>query len=148
MMNIKFLFLSLIATAVIFTSCSKDDDDDHHHGGGDFNYHAHIHAPNTDDKHVGDTLMIDVTFEEHSGLTVHHVNIRVINKATGAEIYNAPAKGHVHEESGTYQYTDTFILSNANGVEGHTDWILEAKVWGDGEGVGEVQESVEFHVHP
>ncbi|MFT5168360.1 MAG: hypothetical protein ACI8P3_003603, partial [Saprospiraceae bacterium] len=29
-----------------------------------------------------------------------------------------------------------------------TDWILEAKVWGHEGGVGEVMESIEFHVHP
>ena len=147
-MNFKFIYLSLLATALVFTACNKDDDDDHDHGGGDFNYHAHVHAPNTDDKHVGDTLQIDITFEEHSGQTVHHINVRIFNKVSGDEIYNKPDVAHVHDESGKVDFMDMLILSNDNGVEAHTDWILEARVWGDGEGVGEVVEEVEFHVHP
>ena len=50
--------------------------------------------------------------------------------------------------SGTYSYHGDFILSNDNGVEAHSDWVLEAKVWGHGAGEQEVMESIEFHVHP
>ncbi len=60
----------------------------------------------------------------------------------------ATETAHVHETSGEYGYHDDFVLSNENNVEGHTDWILEAKVWGHEAGDGEVIEMIEFHVHP
>ena len=93
-------------------------------------------------------MCIRDSFESHVGETVHHINVRIYNAADNTEIYNKPSNAHVHEESGTYEYHDDFMLIEDNGVNAHSDWILEAKVWGDGEGKGEVIETVEFHVHP
>lgn len=137
----SFLFLALV---LVIASCGDDDKPD----VIDFDYHAHINQPTTDDKHVNDALSIVVNFESHAGETVHHVNVRIYNKEDGTEVYNAPTDAHVHNEEGEFEYTDTFMLTNDNGVEAHSDWIMEAKVWGDGEGIGEVIEMVEFHVHP
>ena len=135
----------LLTTTLFFVACDKDDDTTHM---TDFDYHAHIHSPNADNKMVGDTIHIHVDFESLTGETVHHVNVRIYNADDDTEIYNEPATAHVHETSGTYSWHDDFVLSEANGVEGHTNWVLEAKVWGHEAGEGEASETVEFHVHP
>ncbi len=145
----KLLSLSTLSTLLLaslfFFSCGSDDDSTEE--TVDYDYHAHINAPTIDNKKVSDTMHIHVTFESHAGEPVHHVNVRVYNKEDNTEVYNQPTEAHVHETSGEYEYHDNLILSNDNGVTGHTDWILEAKVWGK-DGAGEVMETVEFHVHP
>lgn len=138
------LFLFAIST-LILGSCKEDDPKPTE---TDFDYHAHIHAPNMDDKHVDDTIHIEIEFESHTGEPVHHVNIKIVSLDGNTEVYNMPSEAHVHATSGAYTFEDDFKLSNDNGVVEHTDWILEAKVWGDGEGLGEVIEKVQFHVHP
>ncbi len=142
-----FFFLALVASVSFFASCDKDDDDDMQ--GDDPQYSITIHSPNTDDKHVNDEIHIHVDFESANDETVHHVNVRIYNKDDNSiEIYNAPGDAHVHATSGKHEHHADFTLSNANGVDAHTDWILEAKVWGHEGGVGEVVKSIEFHVHP
>jgi len=119
-----------------------------HPGETEFAYHAHIHSPNTDDKKVGDELSIDVEFESHSGETVHHVEVMIYDKDNPDNIiYKKPEEAHVHATEAEYIYKDVIMLNGDNGVEGHTDWVLQARVWGPA-GAGEVIESVEFHVHP
>lgn len=135
-----FLFVSLL-------SCSKDDD--HSHGSSDnYDYHIHIHSPDTSDKHVGDSIHLHIDFESGTSETVHHVNIIIKNKADGTIIYNEPNEAHVHAITGKHEHHDDFILSSTNQISGHTDWILEAKVWGHEANEGEVTETLEFHVHP
>ncbi|MDX1684472.1 MAG: hypothetical protein R3275_04500 [Saprospiraceae bacterium] len=144
-MNYKYFFLSVLALGLAFTSCNKDEDDDH---DDMFGYHAHIHSPNGHDKFMGDTIDIIVNFEDHHGGTVHHINVRIFNKATDEEIYDQPADAHVHAVSGAYEFSDRLVLSEANGVTAHSDWIMEAKLWGQEAGVGEEVSILEFHVHP
>ena len=146
-MKFTYFFLSVLALGLTFTSCNKDDDDDDH-GHSDFEYHAHINSPNSDNKHLGDTIDIQVNFEDHNGGTVHHINVRILNKDTEEVIYSKPDVAHVHDESGAYLFEDKFVLSMDNGVSAHTDWILEAKVWGHEAGEGEEISTIEFHVHP
>ncbi len=145
----KFLFFALMAS-LAFATTSCDDDTEHMHGDedGKFQYHVHIDTPTTDDKKVGDMLGIKVTFESEAEKTVHHVNVRIYNKATEEEIYNQPESAHVHQENGLYTFEDEVMLNGDNGVEAYTDWVLEAKVWGHEAGVEETVETVEFHVHP
>lgn len=145
----KLLFLTaLMVMSVLYISCDKEDDDDHDHMETVLDYHAHIHAPNADNKHVGDTMHIHVDFESHTGETVHHVKVRIYDQMDSTEIYNQPATAHVHETDGVYEFHDDLILSVGNGVTEHSDWVLEAKVWGHEAGEQEVMETVEFHVHP
>lgn len=140
MKNVIFL-IALLSVAIVISSCDKGSTPI------DYDYHAHIHSPNTDDKHVGDTIHIHVDFESHTGEAVEHVKVRVYNKDDGTEIYNMPTDIHVHSENGSYEHHDDLVLSAANGVDSHTDWILEAKVWAEEAGT-EVTETIEFHVHP
>lgn len=139
--QLTVLYLALL----LFAGCKKEADEPM---TTDYQYHAHIMQPNTDDKHVDDTIHIHVEFESHSGETVHHVKVRIYNKSDNTEIYNKPADAHIHETSGTYGFHDDFTLSEANGVTAHSDWILEASVWGHENRDGEMIEQIEFHVHP
>ena len=114
-----------------------------------FEYHAHIHSPNLDNKHKGDTIHIEVNFESHTGMPVHHIGVRIYNKADNSIVaYDQPSEHHVHAISGEYLYEDDLILSDDNGFNMHGDWIMEAKVWGHEAGLGEEIETIEFHVHP
>jgi len=128
----------------------EDDDDSHgedgHGDDGDAgsNYSISIMSPDAEDKKKGDEIHLHVNFEEVNMGTVHHVNVRIYNKADGTEIYSEPTEAHVHEEDGLYEWHDDIKLD----VEGHTDWILEAKVWGHDDLEGELTKSIEFHVHP
>lgn len=114
----------------------------------EYDYHAHILAPNADNRQMGDSLAIYVLFESHAGETVHHVNVRIYQKGTNKEVYNKPVEAHIHETSGEYHYRDTFALSVANGISDDSSWIMEARVWGHEPGEGEAMEAVEFYVLP
>ena len=138
----KLLYIMILSVSVFMYSCSDDEND------SVFDYSVSIMSPDTDAKMQGDTIHIHVEFESGTNETVHHVNVRIYNADDESVIYNAPDPAHVHETSGSYGYHDDFVLSQANGVEGHTDWVLEAKVWGHEAGVEEVVETIEFHVHP
>ncbi len=129
--------------AVYFSSCENETTDE-----AIFEYHAHIMSPDTEDKHLDDTIHIHVEFESHTGETVHNVNVRIFNVENGTEVYNEPAESLVLGVTGEYAWHDSFVLSIANGFEAHSNWTLEAKVWGEETGEEEVVESVDFHVHP
>jgi hypothetical protein len=140
----KYVYVALCLTgSIAFLSCDKDDDP----MVDEFEYHAHVHAPNSSAKPLGDTLEIEIEFESHTGMTIHHINVRIYDKTSGTQLYSKPADAHVHESDGEYTFEDTFILSTLNGVVPNVDLVLEAKVWGHDEGVSEVAEKVEFHVN-
>lgn len=137
-------FTWLFILGILALSCNEDEPTP----SISFEYSASINSPSIDDKHVGEAIHIHVDFKSLTGQTVHHVKVRIYNKETAEEIYNQPNVAHIHETSGTFEFHDDFMLDSSNGVEGHTDWILEAKVWGHEEGVEEVKSQIEFHVQP
>ncbi|HMS30218.1 MAG TPA: hypothetical protein PKD32_10215 [Saprospiraceae bacterium] len=139
----KILLFSVLSAVVFFYSCKEDKD-----STVDYEYHAHIHTPNTDNKNLGDTVHLDIAFESHSGQTVHHVNVRIYRKSDNVVLYNKPLDPHVNAVNGTYEWNDTFILLESNGVFADSDLVLEAKVWGENDGDGEEVETVPFHVNP
>lgn len=145
MKNLIYLTLLLFA-GVFLTACDKDED--HDHDQIEFDYKIDINSPSTEAKQINDSIHIHVDFVSELNATVHHANVRIYSKSSGAEVYNAPTEAHVHEESGVFSWHDNFVLTEANGINEHSDWILEAKVWGHSEGVEEVVKSIEFHVHP
>jgi len=140
----QLFFIIAIFSIFVLSSCDKETDVVEE---VNYDYHAHIKSPSADVKQVGDSVHVHVVFESHSGEVVHNVNVRVYNKKDNTEIYNEPKDGHVHAMSGVHEFHGNILLTEANGVTGHTDWVLEAKVWGK-EGAGEVMETLEFHVHP
>ncbi len=131
-MQIKLLILAMSMTLIF--SCKKEVET------VDYEYHAHIESPNNSDKKVGDILDIHVNFESHTGLPVHHINVKVYNKATNTEIYNMPTDAHVHASSGEHTHKGQVTLAKA------ATYVVEAKVWGEEDGAGEVIEKVEFIV--
>ena len=133
------MLLGLLFGLFMFNAC-KDDDDT---GTQEPDYHAHIHSPAANSSiAAGETLNIEIDFEDHNGGTVHHINVRIFNKSTGTEIFNGPSTAHVHKGS-PYTFEHQHALT---GVATGT-YILEAKVWGHDDGVAEVTESVEFTVN-
>jgi hypothetical protein len=138
-MKISIVFLFILPVAVLL-SCKKDEQTT----TGVFDYHAHVYSPDATEKHLGDNLHIDIEFESHTGAEVHHVNVRIFNAATQAEVYNLPVDPHVDTEV-SYTYQDDLVLSAANGfAEG--DWVLQAKVWGALDGEEEEVSTVNFHI--
>ena len=94
-------------------------------------------------------IHIHTDFSSLTNETVHHVKVRIYNVADNSiEILNEPNDAHVHQTDGEFTYERDFMLNEANGVEAHSDWILEAKVWGHEAELGEVVETIQFHVHP
>ena len=139
------LFLLSILVILFAGSCKEDEPIPQE---TDFAYQIMIETPTTDDKHVDDFMQIKAIFESQTGQTVHHVNIRIVSLDGNTEIYNKPNEAHVHATNGSFTFEDDFELSNANGVMEHTDWVLEAMVWGEIDGLDEVIQKVQFHVHP
>ena len=138
----KNLFgLIILSFTLSFIACSDDED-------SVFDYTVTIMSPSADDKMQGDSIHIHVEFASGTNETIHHVKVRILNADDDTVIYEGPEEAHVHETSGSYGYHDDFVLSQANGVGGHTNWILEAKVWGHEAGAEEVVETRPFHVHP
>lgn len=138
----KLFFLTILSFSILsFFACQEDEPI------SIYQYDVHIHAPSTAAKQLGDTLEIEFEFESHTGEPVHHINVRIYNKATNVEVYNLPVEPHVHDLIGAHTYTDQFVLSAANRLaEG--DWILEGKVWGHEDGLEETTEKLEFHINP
>lgn len=147
MKNIFFLSMLLVACTFI-TSCDREEDHEHNNETSEFDYRISINSPSTEEKNLGDTIHLHVDFISDKNATVHHANVRIFSKSSGVEVYNAPGEAHVHEQSGVFSWHDDFELTEANGILEHSDWILEAKVWGHSSGMEEVVESIEFHVHP
>ncbi len=139
----KYLLMLFALSAVTFFACDKDDDPAEPEST--YEYHAHVHQPQAGDKMMGDTLPIHVVFESHTGETIHHINVRIFNKADSTQVYSKPDVAHLHETSGMYTYSDQYALSGANGFSPGV-WIFEAKVWGHEAGLEEASEQVEFTI--
>jgi hypothetical protein len=137
MKNSIYLFFGICIMAY---GCSKDDTH-----VAVFDYHAHIHSPDSTARILGDTLKIEIDFESHTGQTVHHINVRIYNKSTNAEVYNKPSDPHV-DTPVEYTYEDFILLNAANGFTSNSTWVLQAKVWGENDGQEEVIEQVEFNI--
>jgi len=145
-MSRLFLILACSFSICFLNSCKEDASEK-------FDYQVSINKPDAEDKKVGDSMHIHVDFESKTGEIVHNVNVRIYNKETNEEVYNAPSDSHEgHESHGDeeskHEHHDDFELTTDNGIAGHSDYILEAKVWAHEAGEAEVVEMVEFHVHP
>lgn len=139
----NYIIFSFLFGLLAFSACKNDDEDPVVMP----DYQITIVSPNTDAKHVGDNIHLHIEFTDKNEGTVHHINVRIYNKADNTKVlFDGPAEAHVHQDK-SYTFESDVLLDPAI-VEGHTDWILEAKVWGHDEGIAVVTESIEFHVHP
>lgn len=157
-MNKLFILSISILSILFFNACNKDDDNEI-----DYGYEARIMSPTADDKKVGDEFHVHVNFESTTGEPVHNINVKIYNEADHSiMLYDGPEDAHVHATEGSYELhvEDMIALTEAKGVEGHSNWIVEAKVWPHGDNhEGEhnhedehndhaVTEKLMFHVHP
>lgn len=147
-MKILIYITLLLFTGVFVASCDRDEDHVHDDETTEFDYSISINSPSIEAKNLEDSIHLHVDFISAKNETVHHVNVRIYSKTSGIEVYNEPDEAHVHESSGTFSWHDDFALTEQNGINEHSDWILEAKVWGHSAGLEEVTEQIEFHVHP
>lgn len=124
-----------------------DDEDEHMHENEDteFEYHAHINSPNADTKLIGDTLQIEVLYESHTGNTIHNVAVELYNESSKDVVLDYHE--HVHATEGEYVYKASLVLNESNNVFPHNDYVFKATVWAMEEGVAEVSDSLQFHVH-
>jgi len=138
------------AILTILAACNKNEatviDVDKH--TDEMNYSVMIMKPDTSMKMLGDTMHMHVNFSEADGKTIHHVNVKIYQKDNPTNvIYNMPTDAHIHDMDGSYEHHDDLILSMANGVVGHKDYVMEAKIWGHDAGAYEQMMSREFHIH-
>ncbi len=134
----KLILLGLLLGVFVFNACKDDDEITH-----ETEYHIQFMEPaNNASLAVGDMLNVHVEFSEHNDGTVHHINVRAYNKATGTELFSSPAEAHVH---GASPYSFQFQQSLAGVATG--TYVIEAKVWGLNAGVAEVTASREFTVN-
>ena len=135
----NLLFVLLMGAMIGFSACGDDETPTAP------DYVINIVSPTTDDKNVNDDITLNVNVTDSNGGTVHHVNVRIYNKADNTDVlYNGPSEAHVHEEDGDFTLTDNIRLE----VDAHSDWIMEVKAWGHEAGAAEKVQSLEFHVHP
>jgi len=139
----KTLFALLLAgTTFLLTQCKPEEQPMPQDEAP--KYSIQILSPDTQAKHVGDTIQIQVQFDEENGDIVHHINVKIYEKNNDSNvIYNMPTDAHVYQLP-PYTYEDPFVLN----VPEHSDWVLEAGVWGHENMEGMKTSSIEFHVHP
>ncbi len=135
---------SFILCSLFIVSCHDHDSHDHNDEVVT-EYSIDVNEPDNEDKSVGDTLYLDISFNEENGEIVHHVNVQIKNVADSSVVYSKPTEAHVHESSGMYHFSDKIHLDNSFG---NADWELEAKVWGHDDGLGLIIEKINFHVNP
>ena len=141
----NLVLFAFLATAFLMTSCDNDDDGTQMHT--DFDYHVHINAPtDASTTHIGATLNVDISFESHTGETVHNISVQIKKKEDDTVVFSH--EEHAHAESGMHNYVADIMMDADNNMEPHTDYVLEAKVWGHEAGVQEASATAEFHVHP
>ena len=145
----KLWFLLFSITTLTFIACESEQHHDDDIDSLTFEYSLNIISPSVDDKKVDDSIHLHVNFDEAHGETVHHINVKIYEAGNPENvIFNGPDDAHVHNESGHHEFQSDFILSNENGINEHTDWVMEARVWGHEDGLNEQQTSQQFHVHP
>ena len=142
MKNLFFSVLAVFAVILFTTSCEDEDP-----VPAGFDYHIHINAPDTTDKHGGNLMHVHIDFEDHNGGIVHNVGYKIYRKDNPAIVAHEYEE-HVHVEQEFSKHEDV-LLANGQGqaFSEHADWVLEAEVY-DHDGTSRVTEAVEFHVHP
>ena len=134
---------------LLFTACKSDDEDtthDHEHETT-IDFSATIMSPDAENKKMDEEIHIHTVWESKSKQTVHHVKVKIYNKADNTVVvYVEPKEAHVHEMKGKYELHDDVTLSTENGFSSNSDWVVEAKTWGHEKGKNEVVKTMEFHI--
>ncbi len=146
----KNIFFSLFVIALIATSCKSDDEGPQNHDhetDTSLDYSAQIMSPDVNNKKLDEEIHIHAVLESGTKQTVHHVKVRIYNKADHTlVVYEKPEKAHVHNQEGKFELHDDLKLSIGNGFLSDSNWVIEAKVWGHEAGEDEVMIVREFHI--
>ena len=106
-------------------SCNNNEIDQH---DGIFEYSINIVSPNTEDKKMGDKMLIKIIFESGLKKTIHNINVIIYNKLDDKKvIYNKPFDSHIHGKH-PYTFENELIISKDNGFYSG-NWVLEVSVW-------------------
>ncbi len=132
------LILIFSAGLLAWGSCKNDV------AGPVYQYEIFIQSPDGSDRHLGDTLALDIGFASQTGETVHHIKVSLFQVGSQAEVYVKPDEPHVHTQ-GTYTFRDKVILTPDHGFA-PGEWLLKAKVWGELDGEEESVDSVHFQI--
>ena len=148
----KLSWVLTLAISFIYIGCDKEnpdnDTDDHTHTDDEHAYHAHILSPTAMVFHMGDTVDIEIEFEDHNGGTVHNISVMIMDTTTDSVVYSMPHHSHIHATSGSYEFNGSIVLDSTTGFYAHSNWKLIAEVWGHTAGEGLETETHLFHVHP
>jgi hypothetical protein len=136
-----FIYTIILFNCFMLISCN-----DNHGHSGEYDYHAHIESPRDSVFNFGDTLHININFESHSGATVHHINVKIINKLSSIVIFDKPDMAHVHATNGKYLFHDKLILKDSSLFISGSEWSIIAKVWGEKNGEQEITETASFRI--
>ncbi|NND04744.1 MAG: hypothetical protein HKN87_00065 [Saprospiraceae bacterium] len=63
-------------------------------------------------------------------------------------MYDQPLVSAIGGKEVEYDFIDSFVLHQENGVEANRDWTVRARIWGEQEGIGEISQQVQFRVVP
>jgi hypothetical protein len=134
------LFLPLLGLAILTltSSCQKEPI------ATDLDYQIEIIQPQDDHVHVGEK-----TSPSRSYSGKHRVSPFIMpgsgwSKKDGTQVlFDGPSPTFVNSQSGRYTFSEEVIMN----VPKFSYWVLEASVWGEGEGPEVVRETMEFFVH-
>ena len=132
----KMMLPLLLIVSLISSHCAKDQDPLGEEKT-DYQYHAHIYKPLPNNKHMGDTIFLDVEFESHAGIPVHHVKVSMYEVGENKDVYQMPVDPLVYNNKPNYTFKDWLVLTESNGILPNKDWVIEARVWGPDEMEGE-----------
>jgi len=139
----KFNYLIFLVALLLFLFASCDGDFDIGPNNAP-DYIVQIMSPTNEDKNVNDSIHVHVIFDEPTNRRLHHANVKITSNVDGTVIFDGPTEANVDAESGDYELHEDVHLA----VVPNTDWTVTAKAWGIDEGLDEVTQTVEFHVHP
>jgi hypothetical protein len=106
-------------------------------------YQIRIIEPSIDFVMNTDTLKLHIEFSDSLGGVVENVKVRFYSLADNTVVYEEPDSSAV-ASSGTYTFTGFRLL---NDLPAHSNWVLEARVWGKNPGESEVVKTKGIHVH-
>lgn len=138
MKNLMLVFLGALPFLVAFAGCDDDPAPAPEHV-----YQISIIEPAIDFIMNTDTMKFKIVFSDSLGGVVENVKVRVYSLADSTVIFEKPDNSAVATQN-SYTFEDYRAL---NDLPAHTNWVLEARVWGKTAGESEVVKTKGIHVH-
>jgi hypothetical protein len=77
-----------------------------------------------------DSLEIHILAETSGESLINHASIRIIKKLDNKVIYEEPKHTKAYTTEGIYEFKDKFLISDLDQVESDTEYLIEARIWG------------------